>query len=100
MKRGSIITKTIFQIFVYLIELLGVSFVITCMTHYFIEPVLSYMQLIERMLMSYTIYQIFETNEQDTSFYNRDTNGKIEVTLSTCTDDSKARTIILARVEQ
>ena len=58
MKRGSIITKTIFQIFIYLIELLGVSFVITCLTHYFIEPVLSYMQLIERMLMSYTIYQI------------------------------------------
>lgn len=49
--------------------------------------------------LTYTIYEIFETTEQDTSFYNRDTNGKIEVTLSTCTDDSKARTIILARVE-
>ena len=49
--------------------------------------------------LTYTIYQIFETNEQDTSFYNRNTNGKIEITLSTCTDDSKARTIILARVE-
>lgn len=50
--------------------------------------------------LTYTIYEIFETTEQDTSFYNRDTNGAIEVTLSTCTDDSKARTIILARVEQ
>lgn len=50
--------------------------------------------------LTYTIYQIFETNEQDTSFYNRNTNGKIEITLSTCTDDSKARTIILARVEE
>ena len=49
--------------------------------------------------LTYTIYEIFETSEQDTSFYNRDTNGAIEVTLSTCTDDSKARTIILARVE-
>lgn len=49
--------------------------------------------------LTYTIYEIFETTEQDTSFYTRDTNGKIEVTLSTCTDDSKARTIILARVE-
>lgn len=50
--------------------------------------------------LTYTIYQIFETSEQDTSFYNRDTKGKIEITLSTCTDDSKARTIILARVEE
>lgn len=49
--------------------------------------------------LTYTIYEIFETSEQDTSFYNRDTNGAIEVTLSTCTDDSKARTIVLARVE-
>lgn len=49
--------------------------------------------------LTYTIYEIFETTEQDTSFYGRDTNGAIEVTLSTCTDDAKARTIILARVE-
>lgn len=49
--------------------------------------------------LTYTIYEIFETTEQDTSFYTRDTNGAIEVTLSTCTDDAKARTIILARVE-
>ena len=47
----------------------------------------------------YTIYEIFETTEQDTSFYNRNTNGAIEVTLSTCTDDSKARTIILAKAD-
>ncbi|MBQ3145765.1 MAG: sortase [Clostridia bacterium] len=49
--------------------------------------------------LTYTIYEKFETTEQDTSFYNRNTNGAIEVTLSTCTDDAKARTIILARVE-
>lgn len=47
----------------------------------------------------YTIYQKFETTEQDTSFYNRDTNGACEITLSTCTDDAKARIIILARAE-
>lgn len=50
--------------------------------------------------LTYTIYEKFETTEQDTSFYNRNTNGAIEVTLSTCTDNAKARTIILARVEQ
>jgi len=49
--------------------------------------------------LSYTIYQKFETSEQDTSFYTRDTNGIAEITLSTCTDDSKARIIILARAE-
>lgn len=48
----------------------------------------------------YTIYQKFETTEQDTSFYNRDTNGACEITLSTCTDDAKARIIILARADQ
>lgn len=47
----------------------------------------------------YTIYEIFETTPEDTEFYNRDTNGAIEVTLSTCTDDGKARTVILAKVK-
>jgi len=50
--------------------------------------------------LTYTIYEKFETTPEDTSFYNRNTNGAIEVTLSTCTDDAKARIIILARVEQ
>ena len=49
--------------------------------------------------LTYTIYDKFQTTEQDTSFYNRDTNGAVEVTLSTCTDDAKERIIILARVE-
>ena len=49
--------------------------------------------------LTYTIYQKFQTTEQDTSFYTRDTNGKAEITLSTCTDDSKARIIILARAD-
>ncbi len=50
--------------------------------------------------LTYTIYQKFETTPEDTSFYTRNTNGAIEVTLSSCTDDNKARTIILARVEE
>lgn len=49
--------------------------------------------------LTYTIYQKFQTTEQDTSFYTRDTNGVAEITLSTCTDDSKARIIILAKAE-
>lgn len=47
--------------------------------------------------ITYVVYKTFETSEDDTSFYNRDTNGGREITLSTCTDDSKARTIVLAK---
>ena len=50
--------------------------------------------------VSYTIYQKFQTSEQDTSFYTRNTNGVAEITLSTCTDDSKARIIILAKADE
>ena len=49
--------------------------------------------------VTYTIYNKFETTPEDTSFYQRDTSGKPEITLSTCTDDSKARLIILAKAE-
>ena len=49
--------------------------------------------------VEYKIYNIFEASETDTSFYNRDTDGAMEITLSTCTDDSKARTIIEARAD-
>lgn len=49
--------------------------------------------------LTYKIYEKFETTPEDTSFYNRNTNGAIEVTLSTCTDDAKARIILLARAE-
>ena len=47
--------------------------------------------------VTYTVYSIFEAAENDASFYQRDTNGLREITLSTCTDDSKNRTIILAK---
>ena len=48
--------------------------------------------------ITYTVYNKFEAAENDTSFYARDTNGKAEVTLSTCTDASNdQRTIVFAR---
>lgn len=50
--------------------------------------------------VSYTIYNKFETKPEDTSFYQRDTNGNPEITLSTCTDDSSARLIIFAKADQ
>ena len=50
--------------------------------------------------VTYTIYNKFETTPEDTSFYQRDTAGIPEVTLSTCTDDSSARLIICAKADQ
>lgn len=50
--------------------------------------------------LEYNIYNKFETTPEDTSFYQRDTGGNSEITLSTCTDDSSARLIILAKNEQ
>ena len=48
--------------------------------------------------LTYTVYNKFETTPEDTSFYQRDTGGKPEVTLSTCTDASNnIRTIVFAR---
>ncbi len=48
--------------------------------------------------ITYDIYNIFQTSQDDTSFYTRDTNGLAELTLSTCTDSSNdQRTIIFAR---
>lgn len=49
------------------------------------------------MKVTYEVYNIFETTETDTSFYKRDTKGLREITLSTCTDDGKLRTIVLAK---
>ena len=48
--------------------------------------------------ITYTVYNKFVTTDTDTSFYERDTNGKAEITLSTCTDASnEQRQIIFAR---
>ena len=58
-----------------------------------------YITDIEGNRVEYTIYNKFEAAENDTSFYQRDTGGKPEITLSTCTDDSSARIIIFGRTE-
>ena len=56
-----------------------------------------YITDLNKKRVAYTIYNIFETSDSDTKFYNRNTDGKREITLSTCTDDSRARLIIEAR---
>lgn len=49
--------------------------------------------------LSYTIYDKFETEENNTDFMVRNTNGAREISLQTCTDDGKYRLIILAKCD-
>lgn len=46
--------------------------------------------------IKYNIYNIYETSPDDGDFIMRETNGKREVSLQTCTDNSKGRLIIWA----
>jgi len=48
---------------------------------------------------TYIIYNTFITTPEDSDFMVRETNGATEISLSTCTDDSKSRLIICARAE-
>ena len=47
--------------------------------------------------IKYTIYNIYNTTSQDFDYANRDTAGKREVSLTTCTDDVNARLVIWAK---
>ena len=57
LKHKHIITKTLFQIFLYLTELLSVSLFFTYLTS-FLAPITSSIAFLERMILAYTIYQI------------------------------------------
>lgn len=47
--------------------------------------------------VKYTIYNIYKTTPNDGEYLTRDTKGTREISLTTCTDDSKGRLIIWAR---
>ncbi len=47
--------------------------------------------------ITYVIYNKAQVGENDTSSYKKNTNGKREITLSTCTDNAKQRIILEAR---
>lgn len=47
--------------------------------------------------VTYVVYNKFETTPEDASYINKDTNGKREITLYSCNDDSSKRIIIEAR---
>lgn len=46
--------------------------------------------------VTYAVTKKYETSTSDSEYMNRDTNGKREISLSTCTDDTKRRLIIWA----
>lgn len=50
--------------------------------------------------VTYSIYNIYLTSPNDASYMQRDTEGAREISLSTCTDDSSQRLIILAKEQQ
>ncbi len=47
--------------------------------------------------IKYTIYNIYTTADNDFDYASRDTAGKREISLSTCTDDVSARTVVWAK---
>ena len=49
--------------------------------------------------VAYTIYNKYEADENESDYITRDTQGVTEILLTTCTDDSKARIIILAKAD-
>lgn len=68
MKKRYIITKTIWQIFLYLFEVVSISIFLTYLTT-LIEDINSPLKWIERAIMCYTVYQILVlvilTNKND-----------------------------------
>lgn len=48
--------------------------------------------------LTYTIYEKYETTPEDVAYITRDVGENTEITLVTCTDDSKARIIVKAKV--
>lgn len=49
--------------------------------------------------VKYIVYNKYTTSGNDASYMTRDTAGKREISLSTCADNSKKRTIVWAREE-
>lgn len=47
--------------------------------------------------VEYTIYNTYITGEMDFSYATRNTDGKREISLSTCTTDASKRLVIWAK---
>ena len=49
--------------------------------------------------VAYTIYKKYITSPNDAQYMTRNTEGRTEISLSTCTDDTQGRIIIWARAD-
>lgn len=47
--------------------------------------------------VTYIVYNTYTTTPEDSSYMDRDTEGKREITLDTCTDDTQSRFLVLAK---
>lgn len=47
--------------------------------------------------VTYEVYNVYETSASDASYMQRDTEGRREISLQTCTDDSSGRIIVWAK---
>lgn len=47
--------------------------------------------------VEYTVYNVLIVAPEDSDYMDRDTNGKREITLKTCTDDTQSRLLVYAR---
>lgn len=64
-------------------------------------PTLEYGDIIEitdlsNKTIKYSVYDKFEVNEDEVECTSQETNGRTEITLITCTNDSKRRVIVKA----
>lgn len=50
--------------------------------------------------LSYTVYNMYETGADDFDYAVRDTRGKREISLQTCTDDVQKRLIVWAKEDE
>lgn len=48
-------------------------------------------------VVTYEVYEVATRKPSDTSYVSRETDGKVEISLSTCNDDSTLRHVVLAR---
>ena len=47
--------------------------------------------------VTYVVYNTYTTTPEDSSYLDRDTEGKREITLDTCTDDTQSRFLVFAK---
>lgn len=50
--------------------------------------------------VKYTVYSVYNTDQQDITYMSRDTANRREISLSTCSDDGSERTVVWAKADE